>query len=204
MTPASSRSSAAGRRPGDDRFRWDWHRGTPPGAELLGDLTDLVVAELGSGAGHRAAHLARTGQPAGIVAVDHDVYRTADARAHYGHLPLLRLVQADAAVHMSGHPRGFDVVYSVFGALDFADPHLLLPAVARGLRPGGLLAFSTLAPDLGHPPRPAARRRPPQDTAAWHQLLDRHGFDVMATDTLQGPDDHTRPRITNVYRAVRR
>ncbi|MFD5252820.1 hypothetical protein ACFWM5_08225 [Streptomyces bobili] len=72
MTPASSRSSAAGRRPGDDRFRWDWHRGTPPGAELLGDLTDLVVAELGSGAGHRAAHLARTGQPAGIVAVDHD------------------------------------------------------------------------------------------------------------------------------------
>ncbi|MFD5264564.1 hypothetical protein [Streptomyces sp. NPDC058335] len=94
---------------------------------------------------------------------------------------------------MSGHPGGFDVVHSVFGALDFADPHLLLPAVGRGQRPGGLLAFSTLAPDVRHPPPPAARRRPAQDTTVWPQFLDRHGSDLTATDTLQDPDDHARP-----------
>ncbi|MEU0341586.1 hypothetical protein ABZ092_22220 [Streptomyces bobili] len=77
----------------------------------------------------------------------------------------------DAADHLSGHPRGFDVVHSVFGAPDFAGPRLLLPAVAPGLRPGGLLAFSTLAPTPGTRrgrPRAAARPRTPRPgTSSW-------------------------------------
>ncbi|MFF7527940.1 methyltransferase domain-containing protein [Streptomyces bobili] len=142
-----------------------------PARKLLGDLTDLVVAELGSGAGHRAAHLARTGQPARIVAVDHDVHRTADARAHYGHLPLLRLVQADAAVHMSGHPRGFDVVYSVFGALDFADPHPCCPPSPADCGRAGCSRSPPSPPTSGTRPglpRAAARPRTPRPgTSSW-------------------------------------
>ncbi|MEU0116394.1 hypothetical protein ABZ137_22540 [Streptomyces bobili] len=170
MTPASSRSSAAGRRPGDDSFRCERHRGTPPGAELLGDLTDLVVAEPGSGAGHRAARLAHTGRPARIVAVDHDVHRTAEARAHYGHLPLLHLVDGRgrpperASARVRRRPQRFRRA-----GLRRPAP----PAARRRprVRPGGLLAFSTLAPTPGTRrgrPRAAARPRTPRPgTSSW-------------------------------------
>jgi SAM-dependent methyltransferase len=40
----------------------------------------------------------------------------------------------------------FDVVFCDHGALNFADPLLVVPEVARILRPGGLLAFSHFTP----------------------------------------------------------
>ena len=39
----------------------------------------------------------------------------------------------------------FDVVFSDHGALSWADPHVVVPEVARVLRPGGILAFNVRA-----------------------------------------------------------
>ncbi len=70
----------------------------------------------------------------------------------FGHLaPRLRIVSCDAASHLKATPGAYDVLYSVFGALDFTDPRELLPVAVTALRPGGQLAFS--------PPPCALRRR---------------------------------------------
>lgn len=64
----------------------------------------------------------------------------------FGHLaPRLRIVSCDAASHLKATPGAYDVLYSVFVALDFTDPRELLPVAVTALRPGGQLAFSTLA-----------------------------------------------------------
>ena len=42
----------------------------------------------------------------------------------------------------------FDIVFCDHGALNFCDPSLALPEVARVLRPGGLLAFCVVTPLL--------------------------------------------------------
>jgi len=40
----------------------------------------------------------------------------------------------------------FDIVFCDWGATNFADPHAVVPEVARLLRPGGLFAFSGATP----------------------------------------------------------
>lgn len=42
----------------------------------------------------------------------------------------------------------FDVVFSDHGALSWCDPHVVVPEVARVLRPGGVLAFNVSSPLL--------------------------------------------------------
>jgi SAM-dependent methyltransferase len=42
--------------------------------------------------------------------------------------------------------RAFDIVFCDWGATNFADPYLVVPEVARVLRPGGLFAFSGATP----------------------------------------------------------
>jgi spermidine synthase len=74
----------------------------------------------------------------------------------FGHLaPRLRIVPSDAVSHLRATPGTYDVLYSVFGALDFTDPPELLSAAAAALKPGGQLVFSTLANYLsGAPAQP--------------------------------------------------
>jgi ubiquinone/menaquinone biosynthesis C-methylase UbiE len=55
------------------------------------------------------------------------------------------LVQASAeAVPLPD--TSFDIVFSDHGAMNFADPFLTVPEVARVLRPGGLFAFNHPSP----------------------------------------------------------
>ncbi len=42
----------------------------------------------------------------------------------------------------------FDIVFSDHGALSWADPHVVVPEVARVLRPGGILAANVSSPLL--------------------------------------------------------
>jgi SAM-dependent methyltransferase len=129
------------------RLEWTRQPGTGPPSEILGDLADRVVVELGCGAGHNLAVLAvRYGAIA--VGIDHDPAKVARARELYGGIPGLRLIQADAACYLAALPAAsVDVCLSVFGAFSFSSPGPLLAAAAHALRPAGLLVITLRAGD---------------------------------------------------------
>ncbi|MFE4973543.1 hypothetical protein ACFRAR_15680 [Kitasatospora sp. NPDC056651] len=138
-----------------------------------------------------------------------------------GHLaPRLRTPHTDVIDHLDAHPGEYDVLYSVFGGFDFADPRRLLPAAARALRPGGLLAASTLGhyvggapaePDVRHADIPA---RTPDGTATtmrrwvlqehvWTKLLDEAGFTGISIERLPPANSGARSADTLLVRAHR-
>ncbi|KQX77065.1 class I SAM-dependent methyltransferase [Streptomyces sp. NPDC002962] len=185
-------------------FHWSWGQASGPGAEILGDLTGRCVGDLGAGAARQAAHLAVHHHPARVVAVDASPAQHAMAGDLYGHLtPQLHLALCDVPAHLRASPDTYDVLYSVFGAVDFTEPRELLPAAVRALRPGGRLVFSTLAHHLGGTPAdPDVRHteigaKTPDGAAAvlrrwvlqehvWTTLLDEAGFTRITTEVLPG------------------
>src|SRR5207248_209665 len=133
---------------------------------------------------------------------DHRGRRLARAVRH-GHRPL-RPPRAMADT--------YDVLYSVFGALDFTEPQELLSAASAALRPGGRLVFSTLAhylsgapaqPDVVHADIPAktpdgeatTMRRWVLQEHVWTKLLDEAGFTDIGIDVL--PATTGGPRTAN-------
>ncbi|MFH9613791.1 class I SAM-dependent methyltransferase [Streptomyces pratensis] len=231
MTPTSPTSTAASDlwhhygasaspdRPALTRLHWDWYQRTGPGEELLGDVVDRDVAELGAGSARQAAYVARTMGPARVIALDSSEAQHARSTAMHGDVPRLELVHTDAATYLSDRPSTLDVAYSLFGAVDFCDPHVLLPAVAAALRPGGRLVFSTLGHYKNGTP-PATECQPADvparladgtastmqrwvlDTPVWEKLLDGYGFELLSCDVIrdQGPEGAT-PMTTTVFRA---
>lgn len=203
------RARAASDRAVPDSFYWNWGQDAGPGPEVLGDLTDRCVGDLGAGTARHAAHLAVHHHPAQVTAIDASPAQHAMATDLHAHLaPRLRIVQSDVVPHLQAMAGTYDVLYSVFGALDFTDPHELLPATATALRPGGRLVFATLAHYLsGAPAQPDAvaadiSAKTPDGEAAtlrrwvlqehvWTKLLDEAGFTKITTDVLpattQGP-----------------
>ncbi|MFI5757383.1 class I SAM-dependent methyltransferase [Streptomyces sp. NPDC051569] len=203
-----------------DRLFWTWYQDSGPGAELLGELTGRVVADLGAGPGGQAAHIARDFCPARIDAIDSSPAQHGFGQDFYGHISRLRLVLDDTTDHLRSRPASYDVCYSLFGALDFTDPRRLLPAVATALKPGGTLVFSTLAHYRGGaPPESEVRAaavparladgtgttmsRWVLDAPVWEKLLTRYGFTGIVRETY-GPtgDDERPPMTTHIYRAV--
>ncbi|WNI23765.1 class I SAM-dependent methyltransferase [Streptomyces sp. ITFR-16] len=203
------------------RMHWDWYQRTGPGAELLGDLTGLVAAELGSGAGHQAAHVTTALAPSRLIALDSSPAQHANSRHLYGDVDGLDFVHADAARYLRERSGTIDVAYSLFGALDFSDPQTLLPALATALRPGGRLVFSTLGHYKGGAP-PASECLPAEvparlpdgsaatvrrwvlDVPVWEKLLAGHGFELSDTDTIRDSGPEGSPSMTTlVIRAGR-
>ncbi|MEV6683341.1 class I SAM-dependent methyltransferase [Streptomyces erythrochromogenes] len=202
-------------------FRWDWYQRDGPGAEILGSLDGMAVIEVGAGTGRQAAHLAGTSAAAEVTALDSSPSMHERCRRSYSGVPRLRTVLAEATSYLAERPGAFDLVYSVFGALDFTDPRLLLPTVAASLRPGGSLVFSTLGNYRnGHAPEnqvrsaqlpgvladgtPATLERWVLDLPVWERLLARAGLDVVGVQTVRdtgrggGP-----PMATRIIRATR-
>jgi SAM-dependent methyltransferase len=103
----------------------------------LGQLDGRRVLELGCGGGQFSAAL--NAQGVAVVGLDVSGAQLAHARAH---APLLPLVHASAE-DTPFADGSFDVVFCDHGAMNFCDPDRTLPEVARLLRPGGRLAFST-------------------------------------------------------------
>ncbi|WP_251075930.1 class I SAM-dependent methyltransferase [Streptomyces sp. ISL-12] len=202
-------------------FHWIWSQDGGPGSEVLGDLTGKVVGDLGAGAARHAAHLATHHTPARVDAVDASPAQHAMATDLYGHLsPHLRIIRSDVVKHLRTEAGTYDVLYSVFGAVDFTDPHELLPAAATALRPGGLLAFSTLARYLGGTsaeadvvPAEIPAKAPDGETATmrrwvlqenvWMKALDESGFTRISVERLLSTIDTPRSADTLLVRAVR-
>ncbi|CAL9337884.1 class I SAM-dependent methyltransferase [Streptomyces pilosus] len=183
-------------------FCWSWSQNSGPGAEVLGDLSGRIVGDLGAGAARHAAHLATEHQPFRVIAVDASPAQYAMATDLFGHLaPRLHIVSSDVLDHLQTMVRSYDVLYSVFGAVDFTDPRELLPAMSAALQPGGRLVFSTLAHYLsGAPAQPDAvaaeipaktpdggattLRRWVLQEHVWTKLLDEAGFTSIGIDVL--------------------
>ena len=134
---------------GDSDLVWGPEGWTEEELRVLGDPgrhRGSTVLEFGGGAAQGGRWFASRG--ARIVSSDVSggmlrTARTVDARSH-GRAPAL--VQADATrlPFVSG---SFDTVFSAYGATPFvADGAELMAEVARVLRPGGTLAFSTSHP----------------------------------------------------------
>lgn len=198
------RSRHATDRAVPDDFRWSWDQESGPGPEVLGELTGLCVADLGAGAARHGAHLAVHHQPVQIVAVDASLAQCAMATDLYGHLaPRLHVVRSEVVSHLHARQNTYDVLYSVFGAVDFTEPRELLPTAVAALRPGGRLVFSTLGHYLNGAPAQADVRhadipaRTPDGEATtmrrwvlqeqvWTKLLDEAGFAGIGVDVLPG------------------
>lgn len=196
------RARATSDRAVPDTFYWNWGQDDGPGPEVLGELAGRCVGDLGAGTARHAAHLAVHHQPARVVAVDASPAQHALATDLYAHLaPRLHIVRSDAVPHLQAMSGSYDVLYSVFGALDFTDPRELLPAAAAALKPGGRLVYSTLAHYLnGAPAQPDSvaadiRAKTPDGQAAtlrrwvlqehvWTKLLDEAGFTTITVDLL--------------------
>jgi SAM-dependent methyltransferase len=117
-----------------------------PEAELqvLGDIRDKDMLELGCGAAQWSIALARAG--ARPVALDLSERQLEHARSGMQAAGVdFPLIHASAA-SVPLPDATFDIVFCDYGAMTFADPYLTVPEVARLLRPGGLFAFSHASP----------------------------------------------------------
>ncbi|MGW4238684.1 methyltransferase domain-containing protein [Streptomyces sp. NPDC004749] len=208
-----------------ETFRWIWGQDSGPGPEILGDLSGRVVGDLGAGAARHAAHLTAHHRPALVVAADASPAQYEMATGLFGHLaPRLRIVRSDAVSHLhaaAGTAGTYDVLYSIFGALDFTDPRELLPAVASALKPGGRLVFSTLAHYLSGAPaqtdvmaadvtaktpegKATTMRRWVLQEHVWVKVLDESGFAGITVDMLPSTVAGPRTADTLLVTAVRR
>ncbi|MEN3539332.1 MULTISPECIES: bifunctional 2-polyprenyl-6-hydroxyphenol methylase/3-demethylubiquinol 3-O-methyltransferase UbiG [Microbispora] len=127
------------------RMYWTPEPRGGPGAEILGHLACARVLELGCGAGHHLAHLVGVHRSTG-VGVDISERQIERARTRYGHLPGISFVADDAVEFLATPCHPYDVCYSVFGAVGLTSPNVLVPLIARALRPGGALAFAVPHP----------------------------------------------------------
>jgi SAM-dependent methyltransferase len=166
-------------------LNWTQYPDHGPDESILGDLAGRRVLELGSGSGSNLAHLATLG--AICTGVDLVPSRTRTAQGRWGHLPGLEFVTADAVTFLTETEDSYDIVVSIFGAVWFTDPTVLLPMVRKRIRSSGVFVFSHLpateaATDLG-----GVVKKWNYSTEQWMELLAAAGFAARA-DILTAPD----------------
>jgi SAM-dependent methyltransferase len=156
-----------------------------PEAELqvLGDVAGKDVLELGCGAAEWSRALARIG--ARVTGLDNSERRLEHARRAVADERVdVTLVHASAeAIPLPD--ASFDVVLADWGAPTFADPYLVVPEVARILRPGGVFAFS------GATPLAWLAFDEPAD--AWDDRLQRDYFGMHRWDDPEGTVEFNLP-----------
>jgi SAM-dependent methyltransferase len=176
-------------------FGWCQYEGHGPGDELLGDPASAL--ELGSGRGNAVAALASKGIEA--TGIDVSAIQCEHARHCWGDLPGADFVHADVIEYLKATDRRWDAMYSIWGAVWFTDPDLLLPLVRDRLKPGGTLTFSHAPPVPGSygaqgmygagfcgPGVWLYRWAYEQD--AWAGILTRHGFTNVRTRVEPAPE----------------
>jgi SAM-dependent methyltransferase len=157
LTPHAARNRAAWDAYADDYQRrhgpqleasggdaWGMWQAPESELQVLGDVAGRDVLEIGCGAARWSIGLARRGaRSTGLDVSPRQIEIARETVAAAG--VEVALVEASAeAVPLPD--ASFDIVFTDHGAFTFADPLLVMPECARLLRPGGLLAFSTVTP----------------------------------------------------------
>ena len=191
-----------------------------PEAELqvLGDVRDKDVLELGCGTGYFSSWLGRRG--ARVVGLDVSDQQLATAQmlqVEFGYRYPLFQASAENAPFAD---QSFDLLISEYGASIWADPYVWVPEGARLLRPGGQLIFlvngilvmlcmpdeDVMLPVVDQLVRPffgIHRFDWKTDESAefhighgaWIRLLRANGFEVEDLIELQAPDTYTETRF---------
>ncbi|BCJ76175.1 hypothetical protein CS0771_57190 [Catellatospora sp. IY07-71] len=186
--PARRLINAAGAR---TWFNWTQYPDHGPGLEVLNLRPGARVLDLGCGKGGNLAHVSATGHCG--VGVDLSPLQVTHAHERW---PDLTVVCADALAYLEEGEAPFEAIYSVFGALWFVDPDMLLPAIHRRLR--GTLAFSyTFMNSVEGLPRWDL------DPEEWTDRLEKHGFAEVELQQIAPPDGVDRGQPTFLMRAVR-
>jgi SAM-dependent methyltransferase len=193
-----------------------WGAWSIPEAELgaLGEVKGKDILELGCGAARWSIELARRGaRPVGLDNSSRQLEHARGLMAEAGvEFPLVHA----SAEEIPLPDVSFDIVFSDHGALSWADPHIVVPEVARVLRAGGTLAFNVSSPLLAicwngegdlvdsglHGSYFALGRAAEGGGAAtyelndgdWIRLLRRNGFEIEALHELRPPE-----RATTTY-----
>lgn len=109
--------------------------------DRVGVAEGARVLDVGCGAGATTVALGHLVGPAGrVLGVDVSAPLLDIARQAAAALPQVTFTQADASA--GALPEGaFDLVFSRFGVMFFADPTAAFTQLARALRPGGRLGF---------------------------------------------------------------
>jgi SAM-dependent methyltransferase len=131
---------------GDADFLWCPEGLREADAQLLGDVRDLDVLEVGCGAAQAGRWLVAQG--ARVTAFDVSMGQLAQAREldRRTGIAVPGLVQADAQ-RLPFRDTAFDLVVSAFGAVPFvADSAGTMRELARVTRPGGRVVFSVTHP----------------------------------------------------------
>ncbi|SDC50563.1 class I SAM-dependent methyltransferase [Actinokineospora iranica] len=166
-------------------LNWTQYPDHGPDESVLGPVDGRKVVELGSGTGANLAHLATLG--ARCVGVDIAPTRTTTARHIWGALGGIEFVTADAVDHLAANPATYDVVYSVFGAVWFTDPEILLPLVREALTPGGVLVFSHLPASDTPPSADRLIRQYHLPVEQWESRLRANGFGSVTIEIVAPP-----------------
>lgn len=164
-------------------FGWTQYPGHGPGDELLND--PKTALELGSGRGHAVAALATKGVTA--TGLDISPIQCAQARERWGDLPGAAYLLADAVEFLTTSDESWDAIFSIWGAVWFTDPDLLLPAVRDRLAPGGRFVFAHAEPvpnaagvqgiyGAGFTGPAVWLHRWNHTASAWAEVLAHHGF----------------------------
>lgn len=99
------------------------------------------VLDIGCGCGSTTIQLGRQVGPEGLV-IGVDVSRPMlEVARAAGEDPWVRFVEGDAAAHDFGSER-FDLAFSRFGVMFFADADAAFAHIGRAIRPGGRIAFA--------------------------------------------------------------
>ncbi|MEU3144420.1 MULTISPECIES: hypothetical protein [unclassified Streptomyces] len=88
-------------------------------------------------------------------------------------------------------PDVFDVVLSIFGAVWFVDPDILLPLIRSRMATGGILAFSHLPPGNQAPQPARSGLRHDRAPDEWRRTLTGHGFSDVGVSLIGPPEGRT-------------
>lgn len=182
---------------------WGAYRIPEDELDVLGDLRDRDVLELGCGAAQWS--IALDGLGTRVVGLDVSRRQLRHARDASASVPL---VLANGEQLPFGEA-SFDTVFCDHGAISFCEPSVIVAECARVLRPGGVLAFCCTHPLLYLTWDPARQRQSRRlqipyaelgrmDTGdgtidwalppgAWVRLLRTNGFEIDDVLELSAP-----------------